>query len=149
MKFKMAHQRTRHTVPSGEQYKQDYIMQYDRNGHKYLKPNGLIDLQEKIQKDLESVKLQNIIARCVDPMELVAKNKGVIDVTKMPNTLMEAQNLIINATNYFDSLPARIKQLYDNSAERFIADGGPDGQIWASMAKQQQPTEIKKEETAE
>lgn len=149
MNFKMSHQTTRHTVPSGEQYKQDYIMQYDKNGHKYLKPNGLIDLQEQIQKDLESVKLQNIIARCVDPMELVGKNKGIIDITKMPNTLMEAKNVIINAKNFFDRLPAKVKQMYENNAEKFIADGGPDGKIWAGLTKQQQPTEIKKEETAE
>lgn len=130
MNFRMSHQTERKKVPSGEQYKQDYIMQYDKDGHKFLQKNGLIDLQERIQKDLESVKFQNIIARCVDPMELCGKNKGVLDITGMPTTLMEANNMIINATKYFDQLPAKVKQLYGNSAEKFIADAGTDGQIW-------------------
>lgn len=152
MEFRMSHQTERQKVPSGEQYKQDYIMQYDKNGHKFLQPNGMIDLQEKIQKDLESVKFQNIIARCVDPMELCGKNKGVLDITQMPTSLMDAHNMIINATKYFDQLPAKVKQLYGNSAERFIADAGTDGAIWqqavAEYSKPAQQTN-NKEESAE
>lgn len=150
MEFRMSHQTRRMKAPKGEKYKQDYIMQYNNDGHKYLKKNGLIDLQEIIQKDLESVKLQNIIARCVDPMELCGNNKGVLDITGMPTTLMEANNMIINATKYFEQLPARVKQLYENSAEKFIADAGTDGKIWqeavAMYAKPNQTIESEAKE---
>lgn len=140
MNFRMNHQTQRMKAPHGERFKRDYIVEYDRNGHKELKPNGLIDLQEIIQKDLESVKFQNIIARCVDPMELCGKNKGVLDITQMPTTLMEANNMILNAKSYFEKLPGWVKQLYGNSAERFIADAGTDGRIWAeAMASQAKP----------
>lgn len=145
MNFRMSHQTERQKVPSGERFKQDYVMQYDKNGHKYLEKSKLVDLQEIIQKDLESVKFQNIIARCVDPMELCGKNKGVLDITQMPTTLMEAHNMILNATQYFDQLPAKVKQMYGNSAERFIADAGTDGAIWRQAVAEynkpkQQPT---------
>ena len=130
MQFKIAGDRTAQHVPAGERYAIRYIMQYDKNGHKHLIENGKTDLQEIIQKDLESTKIQNIIARCVNPEELHMLQKTTVDITKMPTTMMEANNLIIAARAEFDGLPLEIKRYYGNSAERYIADRSQDNAIW-------------------
>lgn len=130
MQFKIAGDRSAYHVPAGERYAIRYIMQYDKNGHKHLIENGKTDLQEIIQKDLESTKIQNIIARCVNPEELHMLQKSTVDITKMPTTMMEANNLIIAARQEFDQLPLEIKRYYGNSAERYIADRSQNNAIW-------------------
>lgn len=143
MQFKIAGDRNAYHVPAGEQYAIRYIMQYDKDGHKHLIENGKRDLQEIIQKDLESTKIQNIIARCVNPEELHMLQKSTVDITRMPTTMMEANNLMIAARAEFDALPLEIKRYYGNSAERYIADRSQDNKIWAQVIadrnKEQQP----------
>ena len=145
MQFKIAGERTAQHVPAGEQYAIRYIMQYDKDGHKHLVENGKKDLQEIIQKDLESTKIQNIIARCVNPEELKMLQKSTIDITRMPTTMMEANNMMIAARAEFNQLPLEIKRYYGNSAERYIADRSQDNKIWtqvvADMNRDQQPAQ--------
>lgn len=145
MQFKLAGNRTAHHVPAGERYSTRYIMQYDKNGHKHLVENGKTDLQEIIQKDLESTKIQNIIARCVNPEELHMLQKTTVDITKMPTTMMEANNLMIAARQEFDQLPLEVKRYYGNSAERYIADRSQDNAIWnkavTELTKPAQPAQ--------
>lgn len=147
MQFKIAGDRKAHHAPSGERYAIRYIMQYDKNGHKHLIENGRTDLQEIIQKDLESTKIQNIIARCVNPEELHMLQKTTVDITKMPTTMMEANNLMIAARQEFDALPLEIKRYYGNSAERYIADRSQDNSIWnkavSELTKPAQPAQTK------
>lgn len=147
MQFKIAGDRSAYHVPAGERYATRYIMQYDKNGHKHLVENGKTDLQEIIQKDLESTKIQNIIARCVNPEELHMLQKSTVDITRMPTTMMEANNLMIAARAEFDSLPLEIKRYYGNSAERYIADRSQDNAIWnkavSEITKPAQPAQPK------
>lgn len=147
MQFKIAGDRKAHHAPSGERYAIRYIMQYDKSGHKHLIENGRTDLQEIIQKDLESTKIQNIIARCVNPEELHMLQKATVDITKMPTTMMEANNLMIAARQEFDALPLEIKRYYGNSAERYIADRSQDNSIWnkavSELTKPAQPAQTK------
>ena len=156
MQFKIAGDRNAYHVPAGERYAIRYIMQYDKNGHKHLVENGKTDLQEIIQKDLESTKIQNIIARCVNPEELHMLQKTTVDITKMPTTMMEANNLMIAARAEFDALPLEVKRYYGNSAERYIADRSQDNSIWQKAmnelykpAQPAQPINDTKEATAE
>lgn len=130
MQFRIAGDRTAAHAPAGERYATRYIMQYDKDGNKVLVENGKTDLQEIIQKDLESTKLQNIIARCVDPTELKMLQTSVVDISKMPKTLMEAQNLMLAARADFDALPLEVKRYYGGSSDRYIADMSGKQAIW-------------------
>ena len=56
---------------------------------------------------------------------MLNKREGLyFDSTSMPKTLAEAQNAILALNQEFEKLPAEIKQKFDNSSEKYIAQYG-------------------------
>lgn len=127
MTFKTAYTRndfTKQRMPHGTRFEPVYIMEYDKNGHKYLKQNGVTDTQEIIQANLESTKIENIIRRCVDPQLLQAKITQFVDATNMPKNLYEVQNIILRVKEEFAKLPANVREKFGNSADVYAAKYG-------------------------
>lgn len=140
MKFLTAYSERKPThAPNGNRFEPIYLMQYDKEGHKYLIENGKKDVQEVIQANLESTKILNIIRR-YDSELLKAKAEQFFDATKMPETLMEAQNMIIRMNDIFAHMPAEEKEKFKNSPEQYIA--AMEKQMYEKMTEPAK-TEIK------
>lgn len=107
--------------PAGSKEANTYQIRIDKDNHKSLVKTGKKDIYTAIQADLESTKIENILRECVyDPTVLQQVNGTYIDVTNMPKTLGEMQNLVLDAKAQFEALPAELRNKFDNSAEKFV-----------------------------
>lgn len=116
-----------HTDP-GSRMHNDYEIQIDKKGHKVLKHVGEHDIYEEIQSYLEETKIENILAKAAagDLNALNQRTGLYIDVTDSPKSLAEAQNAILKLGNYFEALPAEIREKFDNSKEKFVQEYGTE-----------------------
>lgn len=121
-----AHRRPTTPTEPGSRYAKTYHMELDPNGHKVLIEDGLTDTYEVIQSHLESTKIETILARAAmgDESGLYAKNPQFLDFRDVPQSLAEAQNLIIKMEHEFERLPLEVRKKFDHSAERFVATYG-------------------------
>lgn len=116
-------------APSGSKYEYIYEMDIDENGHKTLKKTEKQEnIYEKIQESLEETKIENIIRRALggDPMALAQTNGQYFDATDAPQSLAEAQRMIIQATDEFFKLPITIREKFDHSPEKYINEYGTE-----------------------
>ena len=115
------------TIPceTGTEFDKTYTMIIDEYGHKELKCTGETNRYAKIQSHLDEVLVENILAKAtLDPSILNKKEGLYFDSTSMPKTLAEAQNAILALNQEFEKLPVEIKQKFDNSAEKYVAQYG-------------------------
>lgn len=99
----------------------EYGYQED-HGKMVLKKIGEKNVYKRTQEAADDVCLQNIIARLTkgDTSAVGDVVGGFVDVTTMPKTLQEAQNLAIFAENYFKGLPSEVKNKYQNNLNNFL-----------------------------
>lgn len=118
-------------APSGTAEADIYEVEIDTTGHKHLVKTGKTNTYEKIQASLESTKIETIMRRAAggDLTALAVTNGQYLDCTDMPHSLAEAQNMLIKLEAQFNKLPLEIRQKYDMSAEKYIADYGTEN--WA------------------
>lgn len=113
-------------TPTGDIYENKYSEQLDEYGKKQLVVVGKINIEEKIQQDLESVNIYNILNR-LSHGDLTALNQRegtYIDCTNMPTTLMDYQNIVLKAKAEFYELPIEIRKEFDNSPEAYVSQMG-------------------------
>lgn len=93
-----------------------------------LEETGQKDIYSEIQSHAESVDIKNIMLRYqLGDESVMDKKKGMfIDITMMPKSLAEYQDLAMRAEQQFNGLPSEIRAEYDFSAEKFIADIGSE-----------------------
>ena len=112
------------TIPSnpGDHYLNEYQEKFNRKGEEDLILVGKKDVYEMIQTDLEDTKIENILHKvAMGDMSVLKQREAVyVDATEMPKTLMEAQNIIIKAQNEFLSFTKEVRDLFDNSPERYV-----------------------------
>lgn len=116
----------RSIAPSGSKEENTYEITIDEHNHKSLKVSGKTNIYEKIQEDLESTKIENILA-AAEMGDESALNKVIgsyEDTTEMPKTLAEAQTMLIKLEKEFAKLPTEIKAEFNNSPEEYIAKYG-------------------------
>ena len=96
------------------------------DGTKGLVCIGKKNVYEMVQEDLESTKIENILkaAAAGDLSVLRAQEPMYIDATTLPKTLMEAQNIVVKATSEFEKFPKEVRELFDNSAEKYVSEMG-------------------------
>lgn len=118
------------TSASGDKIRRTFRWKYDNEGKKELILDEEIDRDAEIQSFLEETKIENIIKRATFDPE-AAQRLGAslgdgepIDYTEMPETLAEAQNLMLMAEQTWNKLPSETKQRFDNDVDRFIHDYG-------------------------
>lgn len=119
-------------APNGSPEEPEYTMCIDKNGHKYLKETGKTNTYNLIQESLEETKIENIMRRAErgDLTALNITNGQYLDITELPNTLAEAQNFVIKATQDFERLPLEIRRKFDMSPEKYVATFGSE--TWAT-----------------
>ena len=140
---------------AGETIRRTYLWEYNEKGEKVLTLDQIIDQQAEIDSYLEETKLENIIRRAsIDP-DLAARlvpdmGGGIQDATKMPENLMELQNIMLRAEQIWNEIPKEIKLKFDNDVDKFIANFGTID--WAKnlgIYQEKQPEETKQEEATE
>lgn len=140
---------------AGETIRRTYLWQLNEKGEKVLTLDQIIDQQAEIDSYLEETKLENIIRRAsIDP-DLAARlvpdmGGGLQDATKMPENLMELQNIMLRAEQIWDEIPKEIKLKFDNDVDKFVASFGTVD--WAKnlgIYQEKEPEEPKKEEATE
>lgn len=129
-------------APSGEKEETTFEMHIDQNGHKDIKKSGKTNIYEKIQASYEETKIENIIARAMggDSSGLMAHEGQYLDITNAPQTLAEAQQSIQAIKNMFDRLPIKIREKYDMSVEKYVADFGSEKWIEIMGIQKDTPT---------
>lgn len=130
-------EKERKETEAGKKIRLTFRWAYDDKGNKSLVQDEEIDRDAEIQSYLEETKIENIINRAAFDPSIVQKlgaqlnDKEPQDFTNMPNTLAEAQNMMIQAENTWNKLPREIKQKFDNDVDKFIATMGT--KEWAEI----------------
>lgn len=113
-------------TPSGDQWLNTYQEEISKEGKIQLICIGKTNVYDRIQEDLESTKIENILAAvALGDLSVLRQQEPIyIDATTFPKTLMEAQNIVCKAKQEFEKMPQEIKDLFDNSAEKYVSDMG-------------------------
>lgn len=135
----------------GDKMRRTYRWTITKEGKKELVLDEEINQDEEIQSFLEETKIENIIRRATfDPTLWERFQTGVgdgttTDITGLPGTLAEAQQLMIDVEQTWDKLPWEMKNKFGNSVEMFIHSFGSEE--WNNaMGLTKQRKEIKKAE---
>lgn len=117
----------RYHCTSGSEYETTYQEQIDKkSGGKKLVPIGKTHVYAMIQEDLEQSKIENIIHKIAMGDLSVFKQAKLtyVDAEDFPQTLMEAQNIVIKAKDEFNKMPKEVRELFHNSPEEYISEMG-------------------------
>ena len=113
------------TIPQPECSKivPTYGIEIDDDGKVRVVETGKTNLYEKIQASKEDTLIYNILDRFkAGDVTALQKNQGYYaDLTEMPKTLAEAQQSLITAENYFNSLPLDVRKEFNHSFSEFLA----------------------------
>lgn len=116
--------RSKANTPAGDHLEKTYGYEVDKKGLKMLVENGVKNVYEKIQEYLEETKIENVIQRVIQGDETVLRPNGIYeDITKYPNTLMDAMNQIHALENTYDSLSKELKEKYP-TIQDFVEKSG-------------------------
>lgn len=115
----------------------------NKDGSITLVQDGFVNTDEEIQSYEDSVNIDVIMARYMNgDLEALNRHVGQYgDFTDMPKTYAEVLQLQIDAKNTFMTLPAEIKERFNNDSNQFFAQSGTEE--WYSKLE---PLISKKEE---
>lgn len=132
----------RKQTETGRPFHTEYEIHIDEHGHKTLHSTGETNLYAKIQESLESTLIENILDRVrLGDKEALERVQGkYIDMDKLPKSLMDAQNKIIEIKNEFYKLPVEMRSKFDNSPEKYVQMFGT--QEWADIILPKQSQEV-------
>lgn len=113
-------------TPAGDKFLNEYQEKYSKDGEKKLVKVGQKNIDEIIQADLESTKIENILHAVAmgDLRALQQREVTYMDATTMPKSLMEMQNLGIKAKSEFEAFPKEVKEMFHNSCDEYVAQMG-------------------------
>ena len=114
------------STPAGDKYLDVFQEEIGKDGKLDLVCIGKTNIYDKIQEDLESTKIENILQAVAmgDLSVLKSQEPVYIDATTFPKTFMEAQNIVVKAKQEFEKFPQEIKDLFEGSAEMYVSEMG-------------------------
>lgn len=123
----------RKQTETGRPFHTEYEIHIDEHGHKTLHATGETNLYAKIQESLEGTLIENILDRVrLGDKEALERVQGkYVDMDKLPKSLMDAQNKIIEIKNEFYKLPVEMRSQFDNSPEKYVQMFG--SKEWADI----------------
>lgn len=119
----------RYYCSAGSRYENTYQEEIEKkSGKKHLVKIGQTCVYDMIQEDLEQAKIENIIAKIAKNDLSVFKDAKItyVDAEDFPQTLMEAQNIVVKARAEFDKFPKEVRELFNNSPEQYVSEMGTD-----------------------
>lgn len=127
MAFRTQYRRIRVPSNSGSPYLDSYKQSVDDNGEVILIKHGKDNIYNKIQAERSSCELKQILARLAkDEWSQFDINKGGLfgDFTKVPKSIREMRERMIEAENFFGSLPVDVREKFGFSVDRFFSSIG-------------------------
>lgn len=106
-----------------------YSSKVEKDGSITLEKVGEENTDDMIQAAKASTDIETIISyfnQTGDEAVLNRYSKNYGDFTKLPKTLAEFLQLRIDSENFFNALPAEIKQQFDNDSNKFFAQAGEE-----------------------
>ena len=94
------------------------------NGKRSLVVTGKENLKDFIEASKNETLISNILKRFEQgDVNALSRVQGFYgDVTSMPSNLADAQNVLINLENQFNSLPVDVRKKFDNSFDKYVQD---------------------------
>lgn len=115
---------------TGTEYTPVYEYEVDENLIKGLKKTGERNSYEEIQMHADECKIETILAKATVDPSILEQRKGIYaDVSEMPKSLAEYKNLEIKIIQDFEKLPSEVREKFDNSFDKYIAEYGSE--MWA------------------
>lgn len=125
MKFNTAFNRPESIeTPRGSETSPIFEYRIDKKtGKKILTQTGERNNYELIQASHEATKIENIIKRFTsgDPTALLVNSGDYIDVSELPTSMFEIQDMIMAVKNEFLKLDPEIRAKFDNSPEKYVS----------------------------
>lgn len=117
---------TKPKTESGTRFINTYQEEIGDDGKLCLKKTGQHDVYAEIQEDAEDSKIENILHKAAmgDLNALNQRQLTYADATTMPKDWKEAQNTILKGKDEFYEMPLEVRQLFDNSPEKYISEMG-------------------------
>lgn len=116
-----------------------YEEKINLDGSISLVRTGSTDFNALIQASKDSCDVYKILDRFQrGDLSVLEKVKGFFaDVTDMPSSLMEAHQLVNKVAKSFDSLPAKVKDAFNNDVNGMLAsiEKGDFGKILSTLTK--------------
>lgn len=130
IKFRSAYSDTSKFISeSGTPYLDQYEYDVDKKGVKQLvKIDKKKDVYSAIQADYDSTDINLLMKRfALGDLSAINVREGFYtDVTKMPKTMAELFDKAEECQQFFESLPAEFKQLFNNSYSEFFSQLNSD-----------------------
>lgn len=127
--FKSAydHNTKEYITEAGSELQNEYGYEVNKKGQKILIKTGETNLYKQIQEELESTKIENILAEAaVGDMSHFRPDGIYADISEAPSNLVEAQQQIQKMENLWNELPIETKEHYNHDIGEFIAESGKD-----------------------
>lgn len=136
---------------AGDENRRTYMWAENENGEKELVEDEVINIHDEIESYHEETKITNIIRRAtfdVDAANRLIGDNGTNgeDLTKMPENLMEAQNLMVKAKAAYSALTPKQQAEFGSIAE-YMATAGTEE--WAKKLGYVTEKPVKEEEKSE
>lgn len=115
---------------AGEETRKTYRWAEDENGKKELVEDETINIHDEIESYHEETKITNIIRRAtfdIDAANRLIGDNGAdsVDMTQMPENLMEAQNIMVKAKAAYAALTPKQKAEFDGLSD-YMATAGTE-----------------------
>ena len=134
---------------SGSKEEDVWEMIVDEKGRETFAITGKVNIYEKTQAFKDSVDLGKIIEKVTltgDYNILNQRKAEYLDITEMPDNIVEAHRQLENAKITFEKMPLEIRSKYDHDFSKYLEDMG--SKEWVEiMEKYNNPKETKPEET--
>lgn len=114
---------------SGSPYLDQYEYDVNKKGIQSLvKTDKKKDVHAEIQADYASTDINLLMKRFAlgDKSAIDVTQGFYVDVTKMPKNLAELFDRNIECVQFFNSLPAEVKEMFDNSYTQFFTELNDD-----------------------
>lgn len=114
---------------AGEEYRYTYRWAEDENGKKILVEDEKINIRDEIESFHDETKIENIIQRAtysVDAQRQLMGDEGMnMDLTALPENLMQAQNIMVKAKTEYAKLTDKQKAEFGSMTE-YMATAGTE-----------------------
>ena len=130
-------------------YVKKVVDDLDSNGKKVgsheeivFEQTGTESVSEYINSFTDTTDIKKIFERYqMGDVSVLTKRVGeYVDTVGCPETLLDAQLMLKNGSQVFDSIPASIKEKFDNNVEKFI-NACSDGTVWDIAGLTQQESQ--------
>ena len=117
--------------PSGQKVELRHRPCIHKDGRRELIKDREVPIFDQIQSYKDDCEIENIIRRAIegDYNALNQRKGNYIDITGVPTSLAQAQQMIIEIKQKFNELPKEIKAQFDYNPEVYVAEFGSDS--WA------------------